>query len=67
MPGAHPMALPVSPRRDTARADMLLDAAGWRDAVSRVGLTIQQTLGMPVTTWGDGAMQTAKPIGEVMA
>jgi hypothetical protein len=33
---------------------------------SRVGLTIQQALGMPVSTWGDGAMQTSKPIGEVM-
>lgn len=34
---------------------------------SRVGLTIQQVLGMPVTSWGEGAMATAKPIAEVMA
>jgi hypothetical protein len=40
---------------------------GKGDASSRVGLTIQQTLGMPVTSWGDGAMQTSKPISEVMA
>jgi hypothetical protein len=34
---------------------------------SRVGLTIQQVLGMPVSSWGDGAMRTSKAIGEVMA
>ncbi|WP_395336736.1 DUF1552 domain-containing protein [Novosphingobium sp. BL-8H] len=36
------------------------------DPSSRVGLTIQQVLGMPVTSWGDGAMHTATPISEVM-
>ncbi len=41
--------------------------SGNGDPSSRVGLTIQQVLGMPVTNWGDGAMATAKPIGEVMA
>lgn len=40
--------------------------AGRGDATSRVGLTIQQALGMPVSSWGDGAMRTAKPIGEVV-
>jgi hypothetical protein len=40
--------------------------AGKGDPSSRVGLTIQQALGMPVGTWGKGAMQTSKPIGEVV-
>lgn len=40
--------------------------SGNGDPSSRVGLTIQQALGMPVTSWGDGAMRTSKPIGEVM-
>lgn len=40
---------------------------GKGDPSSRVGLTIQQAMGMPVTSWGDGAMKTAKPIGEVLA
>ncbi|MCB2076267.1 MAG: DUF1552 domain-containing protein [Novosphingobium sp.] len=41
--------------------------SGNGDPSSRVGLTIQQVLGMPVTSWGDGAMETSKPISEVMA
>jgi hypothetical protein len=40
--------------------------SGKGDPSSRVGLTIQQALGMPVTCWGDAAMQTNKPISEVM-
>ena len=32
---------------------------------SRIGLTIQQALGMPVGSWGVGAMATSKPITEV--
>jgi hypothetical protein len=38
---------------------------GKGDPSSRVGLTIQQALGMPVSSWGDGAMKTSKPISEV--
>ncbi len=41
--------------------------AGKGDPTSRVGLTIQQALGMPVSSWGAGAMQTSRPIGEVLA
>lgn len=41
--------------------------AGKGDPSSRVGLTIQQALGMPVSSWGAGAMQTARPIGEALA
>jgi hypothetical protein len=40
---------------------------GKGDPSSRVGLTIQQALGMPVSSWGDAAMQTSKPITEVLA
>ena len=39
---------------------------GKGDPSSRVGLTIQQVLGMPVDSWGLGAMQTSKPISEVI-
>jgi hypothetical protein len=39
---------------------------GKGDATSRVGLTIQQALGMSVSSWGAGAMQTSRPIGEVL-
>jgi hypothetical protein len=39
---------------------------GKSDPSSRVGLTIQQALGMPVGEWGDGAMKTSKTITEVM-
>jgi hypothetical protein len=41
--------------------------AGSGEASSRVGLTIQQVLGMPVTEWGEGSMRATKPITEVMA
>jgi len=41
--------------------------AGKGDSVTRVGLTIQQALGMPVGTWGTGGNETSKTIGEVMA
>lgn len=40
--------------------------AGNGDAVSRVGLTVQQALGMPISSWGAGAMETSRPIGEVL-
>lgn len=40
--------------------------AGKGDPTSRVGLTIQQALGMPVSTWGVESMETSKPITEVL-
>jgi hypothetical protein len=40
---------------------------GKGDPSTRVGLTIQQVLGLPVTSWGQESMQTAKPVTEVMA
>ena len=39
---------------------------GKGDPISRVGLTVQQALGMPVGSWGSGAMATSKAIGEVI-
>lgn len=41
--------------------------AGGGDTVARVGLTIQQALGMPVGSWGTGANATSQPISEVLA
>jgi hypothetical protein len=43
-----------------------IHVAGKGDPSSRVGLTIQQVLGMPVSSWGDGAMQTSKTITEAV-
>jgi hypothetical protein len=42
-------------------------AAGKGDPVSRVGLTIQQALGVPVSAWGTQSNQTSKTITDVMA
>ena len=39
---------------------------GKGDPCSRVGLTIQQVLGMSVESWGTGAMKTSRPITEVL-
>jgi hypothetical protein len=39
---------------------------GKGDASSRVGLTIQQVLGMSVDSWGAGPMQTSRSISEVI-
>ena len=41
--------------------------AGKGDPSSRVGLTIQQVLGMPVSNWGEGSMHASRPFTEVMA
>jgi hypothetical protein len=40
---------------------------GKGDPSSRVGLTIQQALGMSVDSWGAAAMKTSRPIDEVLA
>ncbi len=37
------------------------------DPVSRVGLTVQQALGLPISTWGNDSMQTTKTITEIIA
>jgi hypothetical protein len=41
--------------------------AGDSAPVTRVGLTIQQAMGLPIDKWGTGSMQTQKPISEIMA
>lgn len=40
---------------------------GHGDPISRIGLTCQQALGMPVERWGSGSLQTSKPIAELLA
>lgn len=39
---------------------------GKGDTVARVGLTLQQAMGMPIGQWGAGANATSKTIGEVV-
>jgi hypothetical protein len=43
-----------------------LHVAGNGEPVTRIGLTIQQAMGLPVDRWGNGAMQTGKPISELL-
>jgi hypothetical protein len=42
-----------------------VQAAG--DPGTRLGLTVQQAMGLPVSTWGNASMETSKPISEVLA
>jgi hypothetical protein len=44
-----------------------LHIAGNGDPISRVGLTVQQIMGVSADRWGAGSMQTAKTIGEIVA
>jgi hypothetical protein len=44
-----------------------LHVVGKGSPVSRVGLTLQQVMGVPVDKWGTGSMQTNKPITEIVA
>jgi hypothetical protein len=44
-----------------------LHIAGNGESVTRVGLTIQQAMGLPVDRWGSGPMQTGKPVSELLA
>jgi hypothetical protein len=37
------------------------------DPCCRVGLTVQQAMGVPISTWGDMSNQTTKTISEMMA
>lgn len=41
--------------------------AGNSETVSRVGLTIQQAMGLSIDHWGVGSNETAKPISEILA
>jgi len=40
--------------------------AGNGDPVTRVGLTVQQAMGVPLSNWGAGSMQTSKSVSELM-
>jgi hypothetical protein len=40
---------------------------GGGDAVTRVGLTMQQIMGVPVESWGTKSMEATKPVGEILA
>ena len=44
-----------------------LHIAGKGETTSRVGLTIQQVMGLPIGSFGTGANATSKPVTEVMA
>ncbi len=37
------------------------------EPISRVGLTIQQLMGLPVSEWGTRSMQVSQPVGEILA
>jgi len=41
--------------------------AGRADPITRIGLTVQQALGLQVETWGTRAMQTNRTITELLA
>ena len=44
-----------------------LHIAAQGEPTSRVGLTMQQAMGVPVSSWGTDSMQTSKTITEIMA
>jgi len=44
-----------------------LHIAGNSETTSRVGLTVQQAMGLPIDSWGVDSNRTAKPIGELLA
>jgi hypothetical protein len=44
-----------------------LHVAGNSETVSRVGLTVQQAMGLPVDSWGVDSNATRKPISELLA
>jgi hypothetical protein len=44
-----------------------LHIQGSGESISRVGLTLQQVMGIPVDNWGLDAMNTKRPIGELLA
>lgn len=41
--------------------------SGKGDPSTRVGLTIQQVMGLPIQSWGKDSMETSKPVTEVLA
>ncbi len=47
------------------KTGIYVDGAG--TPVSRVGLTVQQVMGVPLDRWGAKSMETSKTIGEIVA
>ena len=43
-----------------------IHVAAQGDPGTRVGLTVQQAMGLPVSTWGTRSMETSKSFGEVL-
>ncbi len=39
---------------------------GHGDPITRIGLTCQQALGLPIERWGTGSLQTTKPIADLL-
>jgi hypothetical protein len=37
------------------------------DSVTRIGLTLQQVMGLPIASWGTKSMETSRPISEMFA
>jgi hypothetical protein len=46
------------------RTGLHIDGNG--DPISRIGLTVQQIMGVSVDRWGSGSMQTSKSISEIL-
>jgi hypothetical protein len=44
-----------------------LHVVGGGDPITRIGLTIQQIMGVQVDRWGTNSLQTSKPISEILA
>jgi hypothetical protein len=36
------------------------------EPVSRIGLTVQQVMGVPIDGWGAGSMATKRPLNEIL-
>jgi len=44
-----------------------IHVAGNGEPITRVGLTVQQIMGLPTTEWGTRSLQTSRPISAVLA
>jgi hypothetical protein len=44
-----------------------IHVAGNGEPITRVGLTVQQIMGLPTTEWGTRSLQTSRPINAVLA
>jgi hypothetical protein len=53
--------------RAAGRIKTGIHVAASGDPVTRVGLTVQQALGLPVSSWGTQSLNTAKTISEIVA